>query len=290
MRPLPEFRLHRPEALSGALELLDALGDCRPIAGGTDLLLFLRDGTIRARHLVDVTGIDEMRGISLEDGEIRIGAATPLSEVAASELIAEMAPALAEAVSQIGSAQTRNQGTIGGNICNASPAADSAPPLLVLDARLDVSSKAGGRTIPVGELFAGPKVNSLERGELVKAIRIPEPTEGSGASFQKLGRRRGSTLSVVNAAAYVKLDGGRCSAARLALGAIATTPIRVTPAEGLLVGREPTEAVIEAAASACRECVSPVDDIRGSAGYRRDMSAVLVRRAITGALRRAGVD
>jgi CO/xanthine dehydrogenase FAD-binding subunit len=289
MRPLPEFRLHRPEALSGALELLDALGDCRPIAGGTDLLLLLRDGTFRARHLVDVTGIEEMRGISLEDGEIRIGAATPLSEVTASELVAEMAPALADAVSQIGSVQTRNQGTIGGNICNASPAADSAQPLLVFDARLDVSSKAGKRSIPVGELFAGPKVNSLERGELVTAIRIPEPPKGSGASFQKLGRRRGSTLSVVNAAAYVELDGGRCSAARLALGAIAATPIRVPSAEGLLVGREPTEAVVEAAASACRECVSPVDDIRGSAGYRRDMSAVLMRRAITGALRRAGV-
>jgi CO/xanthine dehydrogenase FAD-binding subunit len=288
MRPLPEFRLHRPEALSGALELLDALADCRPIAGGTDLLLFLRDGTIRARHLVDVTGIEEMRRISLEDGEICIGAATLLSEVASSELVAELAPALAEAVSQIGSVQTRNQGTIGGNICNASPAADSAPPLLVLDARIDVSSKAGGKTIPVGELFAGPKLNSLGRGELVTAIRIPEPPEGSGASFQKLGRRRGSTLSVVNAAAYVELDGGRCSAARLALGAIAATPIRVAPAEGLLVGRKPIEAVVEAAASACRECVSPVDDIRGSAVYRRDMSAVLMRRAIKGSLRRAG--
>jgi len=289
MRSLPEFRLHRPEALSGALELLDALADCRPIAGGTDLLLFLRDGTIRARHLIDVTGIEEMRGISLEGGEIRIGAATPLSEVASSELVAEIVPALTEAVFQIGSVQTRNQGTIGGNICNASPAADSAPPLLVLDARLDVSSKAGGRTIPVGELFAGPKLNSLEESELVTAIRIPEPPEGSGASFLKLGRRRGSTLSVVNAAAYVELDGGRCSAARLALGAIAATPIRVAPAEGLLVWKKPTKAVVEGAASACRECVSPVDDIRGSAVYRRDMSAVLMRRAIKGALRRAGV-
>jgi CO/xanthine dehydrogenase FAD-binding subunit len=289
MKPLPEFRLHRPEALSGALELLDALVDCRPIAGGTDLLLFLRDGTIKARHLVDVTGIEEMRGISLEDGEIWIGAATSLSEVASSELVTELAPVLVDAVSQIGSVQTRNQGTIGGNICNASPAADSAPPLLVLDARLDVSSKGGGRTIPVGELFAGPKLSSLGRRELVTAIRIPEPPEGSGASFQKLSRRRGSTLSVVNAAAYVELEGERCSAARLALGAIAATPIRVAPAERLLVGREPTEAVVEGAASACRDCVSPVDDIRGSAGYKRDMSAVLMRRAITGALRRAGV-
>jgi CO/xanthine dehydrogenase FAD-binding subunit len=228
-----------------------------------------------------------MRGVSLENGEIRIGAATPLSEVAGSDLIAKMVPALAEAISQIGGAQTRHQGTIGGNICNASPAADSAPPLLVLNARLDVFSKAGRRAIPVSELFAGPKVNSLDRSELVTAIRIPEPAEGSGASFQKLGRRRGSTLSVVNAAAYVELYGRTCSVARLALGAIAATPIRVPRAEERLVGREPTDALIGEAASTCRDCVSPVDDIRGSAGYRREMSAVLMRRAIAGALRRA---
>ncbi|MFQ6053236.1 MAG: FAD binding domain-containing protein, partial [Candidatus Bathyarchaeia archaeon] len=185
------------------------------------------------------------------------------------------------------SVQIRNMGTIGGNLCNASPAADTAPPLLALDAEAEIDSLGGTRIIPLSGLFAGPKVNSLERGELLREVRFPVPPAGSGSAFHKLGRRRGHTLSIVNASAYLEVEDDVCVEARLAVGAAASTPLRMPGAEEMLKGRRLTAETMERAASACRHLVRPVDDIRASSDYRREMARVLVRRALTDALRRA---
>ena len=288
MRPIPDFDLHRPESLREALALMAELESVRPIAGGTDILPLLRDGVMKAEHLVDIRGLRELRGVGLRNGILSIGAATTLTEVLEAPLVAEKAPVLREAVGQVGSVQTRNQGTLAGNICNASPAADTAPALMVLDAQVSVDSLKGSRRMSVSEIFAGPKMNSLAGDELVTEILISVPPQGSGAAFKKLGRRRGITLAVVNAAAYLEMEGETCKAARVALGAIAATPIRVPGVEEMLEGKTLSPELLEESSRACHGIVSPVDDVRSSAEYRREMSCVLVKRALIDALVRAG--
>ena len=288
MRPLPGFNIHRPASLSEALELMGALERVKPMAGGTDLLPLMRDGAIAVDEIVDIQGLHELRGITVEDGALRIGALTTLTEILESPLVAEKAPVLREAVGHIGSVQTRNQGTLAGNLCNASPAADSAPALMVLGAQASIASEKGVRKVPVEELFAGPKMNSLGKDELVTEILVPELPPGSGAAFEKLGRRRGITLSVVNAAAYLALDGKKCLDARIALGAIAATPIRLPGVEDTFKSKELTPEAIEESSRICYALVSPVDDVRASAEYRKEMACVLVKRAIVKAHARAG--
>ena len=287
MRPLPEFNIHRPTSLGEALKLMGALESVKPIAGGTDLLPLMRDRAIAVEDIVDIQGLHELKGITVEDGALRIGALTTLTEVLESPLVAEKAPALREAVSHIGSVQTRNQGTLAGNLCNASPAADSAPALMVLGAQARVISPRGIRMVPVQELFAGPKMNSLGKDEFVTELLIPELPSGSGAAFEKLGRRKGITLAVVNAAAYIAMDGKKCVDARIALGAIAATPIRLPEVEATFISKELTPEAIEESSRACYARVSPVDDVRASAEYRREIACVLVKRAIVRAHARA---
>lgn len=287
MRTLPNYSLHRPTTLKEALELLRTLDMVKPIAGGTDLIILLRDGVIGAKHLVDLGRIEELRYIREEGDAIRIGAMTTHTQLLRSELITEKVPVLRKAAASIGCVQIRNQGTLGGNLCNASPAADTAPALLVLDSNLTIASAEGSRSIPIGDLFTGPKMNSLRQGELLTEIRFQVSPAGSGASFQKLGRRRGLGLSVVNAAAYLEVDGGVCQEARVALGAVAATPLQMHAVEEILKGKQLSQKLIEDAAYACRGQVRPIDDIRASAEYRREMARVLMRRALTDAWERA---
>ncbi len=287
MRPLPSFSLHRPETLREALELLKSLEGARPIAGGTDLLILLRDGAIQAKHLVDLSKVMELRYIREADSSIHIGSMTTHSQLIRSELIAEKASVLRESAMSMGSPQTRSRGTVGGNLCNASPAADTAPPLLVLDTKATISSMEDNRIIPLSNLFVGPKINNLSPHELLTEIAFRVPPANSGASFHKLGRRRGMTLAVVNAAAYLALDGDLCKEARVALGSVAPTPIRMPPVEERLEGKKLSQRLINKAASECRDLVDPVDDVRASAEYRREMACVLTGRALTDAWKRA---
>jgi len=289
MRLLPSFSLHRPRTLREALELLRDLDEAKPFAGGTDLLLDLREGVCQAKHLVDLGRVEELRYIREADGKIRIGAMTTYTQLLRSELIAANVPVLREAAACVGSVQTRNMGTIGGNLCNASPGADTAPPLLIIDAELTIASLEGSRSIPLSGLFAGPKMNSLRPGELLTEIRFPIPPAGSGASFHKLGRRRGYTLSLINAAAYLEVGSDVCREARLAIGACAPTPIRMSTLEEMLRGKRLYRRLIEEAASACHGLVKPSTraHARASVDYRRAMSCVLTRRALMDAWERA---
>jgi len=289
MRPLPRFRVHRPKSLDEALKLLATLEKAKPIAGGTDLIPLMREVEVEVEHLIDLGGIGELRFIEEGDGYIRIGATTTLSDLVDSTLIASKAPALWEAASSMGSVQIRNRGTIGGNLCNASPAADLGPPLIALGAEAEIRSVDKARWIPVEEVFAGPKVNSLAGDELLTSVRFKIPPRGAGSAFEKIGRRRGMTLALVNAAAYIELEDETCRSARIALGAVAEKPLRLREAEGRLMGERVNEELIEEVSELCSKLVRPIDDVRASAWYRREMSRVLSRKALLRAWRRCEV-
>ena len=285
MRPIPKFQYHSPESLDEALSLLAELDNASPVIGGTDLMVAMRNGVSVPDHVVDLNEIPELNYVKEEDGIIMIGATATHAQVANSPIAAKI-PSLIDAVSRIGSPQIRNRGTITGNICNASPAADSAPPLLVHGAEVEIQSPDGKRSIPIVDLFAGPKINSLEPGELLTEIRIPVPPEGSASSFKRIGRRKAFTLSVVSSAAYIQMEDETCTDAKVAFGSVAITPIRVPEAESLLSGSKLDDETVKAASDAVYEAVKPITDVRGTAEYRKDMCPVLMRRAIKQCLER----
>jgi len=286
MKPLPRFDYHAPASLAEALSLLATLDEAKPIAGGTDLMPLLREAACSPSNLVDLNRVAELNYIQEDAGYICIGATATHAQVAASPIAAK-APALVDAVSWIGSPQVRNRATVAGNLCNASPAADSAPPLLVHEAEVTIRSLSETRTIPLDELFAGPKLNSLKPDELVTEIRFRAPPGGSGSSFKRIGRRKAFTLSVVSAAAYVETSGNKVREARLAFGSVAETPIRTPEAEEILRGKALTAKLLDRAAEAVKAEVAPITDIRGTAEYRRDMCGVLMRRTLAEAAERA---
>lgn len=285
MKPIPKFQYHSPESLEEALSLLSELDNASPVIGGTDLMIAMRNGASVPSHVVDLNEINELNYIEEVEGVIKIGATATHMQVATNPLMVRV-HALVDSVSRIGSPQIRNRGTITGNICNASPAADSAPPLLVHGAEVEIQSVDDKRVIPIADLFAGPKINSLENGELLTEIRIPAPQAGSASSYKRIGRRKAFTLSIVSAAAYIQMDGETCTDAKVAFGSVAATPIRVPEAEKILTGSTLDDETVKAASAAVYEAVKPITDVRGTAEYRKDMCPVLMRRAIDQSLER----
>jgi carbon-monoxide dehydrogenase medium subunit len=285
MRPLPKIQYHAPKSLEGALALLAEQENITPMIGGTDLVIAMREAACTPSHVVDLNEIPELNYITEDEGYIKIGATTTHTQVVSDPLIYEL-PALYDAVSRIGSSQIRNRGTITGNICNASPAADTAPPLLVHDAEIVIKSLDDERIMPLEDLFAGPKINSLEPNELLTEIRVPMPNGGTASSFKRIGRRKAFTLSIVSAAAFIRMEGKTCVDANLAFGSVAETPIRAPDAEALLIDSELDEEAIEEASKIVYETVKPITDVRGTAEYRKDMCPVLMKRAIAGSLER----
>ena len=279
MNPLPKFEYHAPVTLSGALKLLSELDQAKPIIGGTDLMVSMREAVCNPSHVVDLNRIRELNFIREEEGLIKIGATTTHSQITLNPLTKSIS-ALYDAASRIGSPQIRNRGTITGNIVNASPAADTACPLIVHDAEIVVESIEATNIMPIEELFVGPKINCLEPGELITEIRIPKPPESASSAYKRIGRRRAFTLSVVSAAAYIQTNGNECLDARFAFGSVAMTPLRVPEAEEILKGKELTNKNILETTEAVKEYVKPITDVRGPAEYRRDMCPILLRRAI----------
>jgi len=284
---VPSFQLHSPSDL---LELTRLLEETKGtvLAGGTDLLPRVRRGRLRPAHLVDAGRLGELRFVRREGPEVVLGALSTHADLAASPLIQELAPALAEACASVGCPQTRNRGTLGGNIANASPAADGLPPLLVLEATVELRGPCGARSLSLPELLVGPGRTSLRPAELIGAVRFPAPPARSGQAFQKLGRRNGMAIAVASAAALLILDErGRIRTARLALGSLAPTARRSPEAEEALRGAEAAEAAFRRAAAAAQADAEPISDLRASAAHRRRVMEVLVRRALALALERA---
>lgn len=259
------------------------------IAGGTDVVVDLATGRIKPNHLVDVSAIAELGGITRNGGALTIGPTTTHHALIVSPDVAACAPCLAEAAREVGSPQVRNLGTLGGNLASAVPSADLAPPAIAMGARLTLVGFGGERTVPAEEFFMGPRATVLKPDELLVRISIPEQPPRLGTKFLKFGRRKAMSLAVVNVAVAVALDENveKVIHARIAVGAVAPVPLRVPKAEAVLIGKVPCPDIIDAAAEAACLEIRPIDDLRASADYRRTITRVLVRRAITEALQRA---
>jgi xanthine dehydrogenase iron-sulfur cluster and FAD-binding subunit A len=275
---------HRPASVDDALAILDRAGDrARPIAGGTDLLLELaRGGRQGVDTLVDISRIPELHGVEVEGDELVIGAATSQGALLADERVARHALPLAQALLELGAAQLRNRATIVGNIVTASPANDTISALLALGAALDVRSAGGGtRTVPLDDFVTGFRNVALAPGELVTAVRVPV-LGGRRGVFAKLGLRKAQAISVVHGAAVLSFepDGRTVAAARITLGSVAGTVVRCPAAEAAVTGSLLDAEVIATAASAARDAVVPIDDIRATADYRSATVAVLVERML----------
>ncbi len=258
-----------------------------PLAGGTDLLIHTRAGIKSPKLLVDLSGLG-LNYLQKKNGAIAIGAMTTFAEILESKVTREL-DCLTQSAAEIGCVQTRNMATIGGNICSAVPSADSAPALLVLDARVKIAGRDNKRMVPLNEFFLGPKKNALKPAEIMVEIQAPMLPARTGTSFMKIGRRQAMTLAVVNAAALITLDktGRVIENVRIALGAVAPVPLRATKAESMLKGCEACEDLIDRAATIAAEEVSPISDIRATQTYRRQVSRVLVQRALMQAWEKA---
>ena len=282
MRPLDYIV---PESAAAAVALLAEHGETAcPLAGGTDLVVDLKHSPGNIQVLIDVSGLEEFRGIEETDEGLRIGSMVTYGEVMEHPVCLEKTPEVVAASHTVGAVQTRNLGTIGGNLVTCVPSADSAPALMVLDAEVTVVGTDGNRRMPIEDFFIGPRKTALEPHELLADIWIPKQTLGKPSSFHKFGLRKGQALALVNAAAALELADGKILEPRIALGAVSPTPIRALKAEAILAGEAPTpELVDEAAQIAVTEC-KPIDDFRASANYRRQLIATLTRRVLTRSL------
>lgn len=265
-------------------ELLTALhhyaGEAKIIAGGTDLLPQMRLGRINPRVLVDPKRLPSV-GISETCTHIHLGASVTHTQVVNSPLLQAEYPALVDACRQVGGPPIRNRGTLAGNLANASPAADSALPLLVYEAQVVTASLAGERVIPLAEFYFGPGQACLAADEFICELRLPKLPPRTLSIFLKLGNRKAMAIAVASVAVRLSLDElGRMTEARIALGSVAPTPVRATQAEAILQANFLDGEVISTAAEAAQQAASPISDLRASAGYRSKMVAVLTRRAL----------
>jgi CO/xanthine dehydrogenase FAD-binding subunit len=269
-----------PRHLFEAYELL-ARGGITPIAGGTDLMVRIT-GEIGPppERMLDLSRVEELKGISLESGALVLGARTTYTEIRRSALVREHLPALVEAAATIGAIQIQNRGTLGGNIANASPAGDTLPILLAADARILVGGQRGEREIPADEFFVGYRQTALAPDELLLHVTFPLP-KGRELFFRKVGTRRAQAISKVVLAAAWRDDGPRGLAdVRVALGSVAAVPVRARATEAALEGSLPIPEVADRAAETLASEIAPIDDVRSTAGYRRTVSARVLHRLV----------
>ena len=266
-----------------------ALGaGARPVAGGTDLVVGARQGKVPLPEaIVAIDRIEALRDLSEIDGGLHLGPLATHEAIVASEVVRARYTALADASAIVGSHATRANGTIGGNVMNASPAMDTGGPLLCLGATVTLRSAEGERTVRIGDLWTGPGATVAAPGELLVAVDLPEPAPDTGSAYVRLEYRRQMEIAVVGAAAVVTVDGGSVAYARVAITALAPTIRRVAEAEEALVGTDGGDDAVGASARAAAAGSAPISDVRASADYRLAMADVVARRAITAALARA---
>ena len=273
-----------PQTLSEALETLERQADgIHIIAGGTDLVPRMRSREVEPSLLVDLRLLG-LAYIKASERGIRIGTSATHTDILDSDLLAFHCPALGEAAADIAGPPIRNRGTVGGNLANASPAADLAPPLMVYDAVVVLEKKNETRKIPLVDFFTGPGQTALLSGEILTEIRIPAIPPNTTSRFIKLGKRKAMAVAVVSVAARLTLDdAGKISQARIALGSVAPTPIRARQAEAALEGQQPGEDIFAGAGQTASSESSPISDIRASGDYRKKIVEVLTRRALVAA-------
>jgi carbon-monoxide dehydrogenase medium subunit len=287
---LPHFEYLAPDTAEELVAVLSQHEDkARILAGGTDLLGLMKNRQLRPDFVVDINRVASMSGIAEENGDsLRIGAATKLAEVAASPLIRERYHALHEAVGTIGSVQVRSTGSLGGNICNASPAADSPPALIALGARVNLLSQRGQRQMAVEDFITHNGQTALADDECLESIVLPPPWPHSVSIFDHVARRDAMEVALVNVAVNLALvpDSGAVEQVGIVMGGVGPRPIRAVQAEQLLLGHKPDESLIEQAAAAAAADAQPRDDFRASAVYKQEMTRVLVNRTLRAAIAR----
>ena len=286
---MKSFDYFAPQSLGDATALLRRYGTkARLLAGGTDLFLRMERRVVEPGVVVDLKKVRALQGIKASTKGLTIRATTLMDEIVSSHLVQRRYRIVADAAAAVGSIQTRNRATLGGNLCNASPAADTAPPLIALGARARIAGSRREREISLDDFFLAPGKTCLQSDELLKEIFIPSPAGKAGSSFQRC-TRTAMDIALVNCAVFLSLapKGGVIGEIRIALGAVAPTPVRARPAEDALRGKIADRGAIEEAAALAAASASPIDDVRSSADYRRAMVRVLTRRAIEAALKQA---
>jgi CO/xanthine dehydrogenase FAD-binding subunit len=281
-RRLPRFDYIVPKTLDEALNFLnERKGSAKLLAGGTDLVPQLKKREMKApEYVIDLKGIPGLDTVLYDEDGLHIGPLATISSIAQSPTVHEHYPMLVQAALSMASPQVRNRGTFAGNICNAVPSADSAPSLLALNASVTIRSFTGEKTIPIDHFFTGPRKTMLATDEMLVGITVPKPPAESRGVYLKLSPRHSMDLAIVGVAALVVCENSVCKDIRIALGAVAPTPIRAPMAEAVLQGKQATSALVnEAAKNAITQC-SPIDDHRASQEYRCDMVYVLTRRAL----------
>ncbi len=279
---VPDYELIAPHSLADAVGILAREpGVWRPLAGGTDLMVLYEAANLPYRKLMSIWNLSEMKGIKVESDAVTIGAATTYTEVREHSVLQSEFPLLCAAASYTGSIANQNRGTLGGNIVNASPAADSPPALLVYDARLELISARGSRWVPYDEFYTGYKTMILRSDELVANIRLPRRSPGLRHYYRKVGTRNAQAISKVCLAATTYIERRAMTQVRIALGSVAPTVIRCRSAEAILEGRAPGPQTIAAAKAAIMDEVKPISDLRSTASYRRQVAGNLLEEFLS---------
>jgi carbon-monoxide dehydrogenase medium subunit len=288
---LPKFEFYEPTSIQEAIELKKKYREkAKLMAGGTDLLVHLKKKLVTADHIISLAKIDALRQIKEEGSAIKIGACVTMSTLSKSTVIQERFSAIKAAGDNLGTHLIRNRATIGGNVCNASPAGEALPSLIVYQAQVLLQGPEGKREVAIELFFKGPGKTDIQEGEILVGFQLPLPEKNSGAHYLQLGKRKSSEINVVNVASFVEINPAdqTIKNARIALGSVAATPIRSFHAEDALKDKAAGEAAFYEAGEAARQkdC-KPIDDFRGTAAYRRAMIGVLTKRTLETACKQA---
>ena len=274
---VPDYEMVTPSTLDAALVLLSqGPGVWKPFAGGTDLMVLMESGRLKHQRFVSLWGLRELSGILEDQATLTIGALTTYAALRQSRVVQQQLPMLAQAAQETGGVATQNRGTLGGNIANGSPAADSPPALLVYEAELELLSVRGTRSIPYATFHTGYKTNVMAADEIISRVRIPRPVAGRREQYRKVGTRNAQAISKVCLAATLEMQGNLVRRARIALGSVAPLPLRCVKTEAMLEGSPLNMETMAAARQQLEAEISPIDDIRSTEGYRRRVAGNLL--------------
>lgn len=286
---ISDFNYHRPSSIKEACRILSESPDGAPLAGGTDLLVEMKQGLRQHQDIVSLMAIEELKSIHQDAANLFVGAGLTHNEIVASLVIEESFPVIAEAASTIGTDQVRNAGTIGGNLCTGASCCDMAPILMALNAHVEISSSTKTHTVPLNEFFISHRETCIEKGEVLKKIIVPRDEAATGACFEKFGLREAASVSVASVAVALSIKDGICANARVVIGAVAPTPKISTGSSDVLIGKKISElcedsSILKHACEAAALDSRPIDDLRGSADYRQHIIKVLTKRALVKAV------
>ncbi len=286
---LPDFEFLEPQSVNDAVDLLveDPEGSA-VYAGGTDILVYLKEGATTHRRLVALHRISGLKAVDYSsDGGLRIGAMATINNVLRHPAVAENYPGIHDAAASLAADQVRNTATVVGNLCMAVPSADMAPTLLAHDAQMRVASPDGERLIPLRDFFIGPRKTVLTATDVVTSVEVAAPAAGSGSASRRQGGRASLSLPIASAAVHVVVEGGVCTSASVAIGAVAPTPLLATEAGESLVGVKPTVELLAKAGELAATAARPIDDLRGSKEFRCELVRVLTRKMLAKSFKRA---